>query len=207
VLQLGISLLESLISLNGSNKSNMFDSFVINLDTRPDRLREFTNQDLPPTNIKRLAASKGGMIGCTRSHLRAMAKFKDDINGVFEDDCKFQNLYLFQDAISELPNDWDALYLGYQKNGKSIQPYSQRLNKVKSVFATHAILYNGTKISDYILKNWNTKSIHKKYRSIDSFMVYEIQTRFNVYCTTPLMAIQRVNMSDTNNQIRRYEFD
>lgn len=185
----------------------MIKGTIINLDSRPERLKEFITQELPPINFKRMRATIGGMAGCTDSHLRAMRNFDiDGINGIFEDDCKFQNLHLFDKVISELPSDWDALYLGGQIECKDVELFREHLVSVKSLFATHGILYNGTKVSSYVLQNWTTTRIHKHYRSVDTFMVNEVQPRFKVFCANPLLAIQRDNYSDTTRKQRVYKW-
>lgn len=64
-----------------------------------------------------------------------------------EDDCVFRELSHLPQAVSELPDDWDILYLGANLilwgNGESPLPerYSQHLFRVRAAWTTHAIAY------------------------------------------------------------------
>lgn len=64
-----------------------------------------------------------------------------------EDDCVFRDLSHLPQAISELPDDWDILYLGANLvlwgNGESPLPerYSEYLFRVRAAWTTHAIAY------------------------------------------------------------------
>lgn len=64
-----------------------------------------------------------------------------------EDDCVFRNLSHLPQAISELPDDWDILYLGANLicwNNGELNPerYSEHLFRVKVAWTTHAIAYH-----------------------------------------------------------------
>lgn len=64
-----------------------------------------------------------------------------------EDDCVFRDLSHLPHAISELPDDWDILYLGANLvlwgNGESPLPerYSEHLFRIRAAWTTHAIAY------------------------------------------------------------------
>lgn len=64
-----------------------------------------------------------------------------------EDDVVFRNLDHLPRAISELPSDWDILYLGANlicwNNGEpSPERYSDHLFRIRAAWTTHAIAYH-----------------------------------------------------------------
>ncbi len=65
-----------------------------------------------------------------------------------EDDVAFRDLGHLPQAISELPNDWDILYLGANlllwTDGSEPRPerYSEHLFRVRAAWTTHAIAYH-----------------------------------------------------------------
>jgi len=110
-------------------------AFVINRDTRPDRLRLFT-RDIPPGVILHrvpaveLSAEEAkalilpgsnltrGEVGCFRSHIgiwRRMVEERIPEALVFEDDANLSNVDLVKDLEScrkQLPPDWNVVFLG-----------------------------------------------------------------------------------------------
>lgn len=63
-----------------------------------------------------------------------------------EDDVTFRNLDHLPQAISELPDNWDILYLGANLicwgNGPELERHSQHLFRVRQAWTTHAIAYH-----------------------------------------------------------------
>ena len=74
---------------------------------------------------------------------------------ILEDDIKFTGNpdLILSEAMEQLPNDWDLLYMGANITEKC-STYSTLLNKVNRAWCTHSIVYS-KKAIDYILKNFN----------------------------------------------------
>ncbi|QEL16560.1 glycosyltransferase family 25 protein [Limnoglobus roseus] len=141
--------------------------YLINLDRRPDRLKEATDElnkvEFP---FHRIQAVDGnavkvplnfihgkGAFGCRESHVKALdhalANNKTDIT-IFEDDILFKDNFLtdydqFLDDVE--PFDWQCLFLGGQHmGGLGIpRPIQVATNVVKcvNVHRTHAIRVRG----------------------------------------------------------------
>lgn len=116
-------------------------TFVLNLDRRPDRWKQFTEQVEPKfLNYNRFSAVDGsklipnkqlqrifegndysmrsGMVGCAMSHIKMYIDLlHSDVDAlcIFEDDVKFVPDFQtkFLHLCKNLPKDWDICYLGH----------------------------------------------------------------------------------------------
>jgi glycosyl transferase, family 25 len=170
-------------------------AYCINLDSRPDRMESFIKQNIP-LNIERYPALTGanGHEGCTKTHLKLLSEQTAFPFAVFEDDCLMLGDWsIVEKAISQLPENWDLLYLGATLN-EPLTRYSENLFVLKKAWTTHAIIYNTKDVVDFIVKNHNT---HK----IDAFYNYEVQEKFKCFITYPLVANQ--SNSPSNIRIKR----
>jgi len=175
--------------------------FVINLDRRPDRLREFYKNKFP-FPIERFSAIDGtcGEDGCTMSHLSVIGSQTEFPFVVFEDDCDMLRGWdAVETAMSQLPPDWDALWLGATLY-KPLRRYSKNLYILKKAYALQAIIYNSKRMIDYILKNHNTPS----GINLDIFYHYHVQKLFNCYIVHPLVAGQKSGMSDISKKTQEH---
>jgi len=131
--------------------------YCINLDHRTDRWERASNffkqNDI---NVERFSAIKHshGATGCAISHLTIIKNAKElNLKNVFifEDDFQFDNydLNYIEKAFSELPNDWDIFYLGYNPLEKLIS-YSDELYKINSSWCLHAYAINNTFYDEFI---------------------------------------------------------
>ena len=170
----------------------------INLPERKDRLKHFKfefdkigfcSEFIHIEAIKHSI----GYVGCTLTYLSIFNQFKnEELLLIFEDDVLFMNNFNenFIKAYSQLPNNWDILYLG----GNPQQPqerYSDNLFKAKNVFTTHAIIYNNQReIFQYILNE------RRYINKVDVFFAKDIQENFNCFLAYPLLATQWENPSD-----------
>lgn len=176
-------------------------AYLINLDERKDRLKEFTNQ-LFPFPIERFSAIKlsPGIKGCNASHKAILEKQDALPIAVFEDDCKMvEDWSVVETAMQELPDDWDMLYIGANLN-KPLTKYSEHLFRLKNAWTTHGMIYGSQRVIDYICKN-----MPKDETPIDVFYSKEVLEKFNCYLVNPICAIQRGSYSDINNGVRNYE--
>jgi GR25 family glycosyltransferase involved in LPS biosynthesis len=182
------------------------NAFVINLVTRPERLAEFKKIDFPfEVKVHSAVKHTNGSIGCIQSHLDCFKQFDDGVNIIFEDDCQqINNLDVFYNALNELGNDWDVLYLGAIIHGETIKN-TEHTHIIDDGWATHAIAYNGRKVANYLL-TFTAEEIHIAKRNIDTFIVYNVQKNadFKCYITHPQIFIQRPSFSDIINKHRNY---
>jgi len=126
-----------------------------------------------------------GFEGCRMSHLAVLSEGKG-LFGVFEDDVVFMNQpYYIDEAMSQLPKDWDCLYLGGNPQEEQ-SLYSENLFIANNVLCTHAIIWNKRKggAVNYILHNQG------KIRKIDEYLAKIIQPQFNCFLIWPLVCIQ-----------------
>jgi GR25 family glycosyltransferase involved in LPS biosynthesis len=139
--------------------------YVINLDRKPERFKAAA-QELEAVGISpvdRYPAVDGktlnlqskierltpGMIGCFQSHLQilkeAVEKDYDSIC-VFEDDVVFTDGFTdyMKEAIAQIPEDWQFIYLGCQEYG-GFGDHLKQVNDFwvipKCVWGTHAMMY------------------------------------------------------------------
>jgi len=173
-------------------------AFVINLDSRPDRLELFKQNNLP-FDVERFpgVVASCGEDGCTNSHLTLLRKYRDETPFViFEDDCMMLESWgIVEKAISQLPQNWDCLYLGGTVR-TPLTRYSDNLYRLKKTWTTHAIIYNSKRLINYILHKHNTPS----GINLDVFLNNKVQQRFNCFITYPLVATQRNSYSDISKQ-------
>jgi hypothetical protein len=107
---------------------------------------------------------------------------------------------IVETAMSQLPDNWDALWLGATLR-KPIAKYSENLHVLKDAYTTHAIIYNSKRIVRYILERNYTPS----GTNLDIFLKKVVQMRFNCFITRPMCATQKSDWSDiskvkTNNK-------
>lgn len=104
-----------------------------------------------------------------------------------EDDCIFDDCYVLSEAISQLPDDWDILYLG----ANITDPFPERINKnlfkIKAAWTTHAIGYN-RKVCEFIADNYVGWEANGMY---DDWLSRIVLPKFNCYVVSPMIATQR----------------
>ncbi len=176
-------------------------AFVINLDSRPDRMEKF-KQNIFPFKVKRFPAIVGacGEDGCTASHLKIISSQKEFPFAVFEDDCVLiEPWYKVEKAISQLPSDWDALWLGANLRSR-LPKYSDNLYKLRNAYGLHAVIYNSKRMVDFVCNLHDTIP----GQNLDIFYRKSAIPRFNCFITYPMAATQLSDRSDiapciTNN--------
>jgi len=177
--------------------------YCINLDRRPERWAQ-THEEMKiiemypirfSATIKRRRHS-----GCIASHMALWKQVRDEgIVMIIEDDILFLDNAKenFEAALSQLPSDWDMLYLGATLN-QPLERISDNLLLLKKGWTCHAIVYNNQNgVLDYIIK----EMIDFK---IDVFMADVIQEKFNCYMCYPMVATQRPGLSDITRKYTDY---
>lgn len=176
-------------------------AYVINLESRPDRMVEFAKNSLP-FQVERFNAIKTdpGWIGCTNSQLAILKQQKEFPFIIFEDDCLLlQPWSVVENTMKQLPPDWDALYLGATLM-QPIERYSKNLFRLKNAFCAHAIIYNTERMVQYVLDNHEEFFRNSVARNtLDVFYAQDVQQKFNCYITDPLVATQRSGFSNIEN--------
>lgn len=186
----------NLMSNNNQYQVGMIN-YCINLNRRPDKWA-YARAEFERVGVRvvRFTAfdTKPGWIGCRDSHLAILELCKEeDVFAIYEDDVKFlQSWSIVEKAISQLPDDWDCLYLGASPKEPQ-ERYSENLFRLKNAHVTHAIIwYNRTGGAiEYILS-------HKSdIRKVDDYLAIVIQPMFNCFVTYPMAATQIQFQSDT----------
>lgn len=129
------------------------------------------------------------------SQKHMISEFFDSKGNTFlglEDDVLFRNMSHLCEAMKELPEDWDVVYLGANVTDENPERHSAHLRRIRSAWTTHAIGYN-RKILKYIIDNYKGWEESGMY---DDWLSREVLPRFNCYVITPMIAWQRPVYSD-----------
>jgi hypothetical protein len=123
----------------------------------------------------------------------SMQKIMNSTDGVlllFEDDVEIRDFSHFEDAVSQLPSDWELCYLGANLVAP-IEKYSENLYKTFGAWTTHAVIYNNPK---ELCKAYTDTSI-----MFDDWLKTNIHPRGNTYIIKPMIAWQKPHKSDLWN--------
>lgn len=212
--------------------TDLFDfSCCINLDRRPDRWEESTNQfnkwgltnitripaidknNLPP-NIPNVTLSYGGKgaLGLLLTTLQILEYAQENLYKsilIMEDDVYFTpEVHNIEALMSYVPLDWDMLYIGGNHNFHCPEsraqpiPVNERVLKCQHTFTTHCYAIKSHMYP--ILIERLSALIHPIDKSYA-----EIQKEYNVYSIHPSVAKQREGFSDIENKFissERYDF-
>jgi len=200
--------------------------YVINLDIREDRRRqvrgEFTAAGIRSYGRFSAHADVNGAYGNTKSFCGLIDRCLSlDSSGclIFEDDVIFmpsQTPFAVEiaGALNELPDNWDALYLGATLCDNYVtQPitnYSEHLYRLWSSFAAHAIIF-----SKQGLKNirsrfspsegwWQEVLVKTDGYAFDVFLAKEFLPTANCYITKKILCGQRPGWSNLLNKNTDY---
>ena len=179
--------------------------YVINLKRRDDRLKElrlpFDYTIFEATDGREVFSQypikQQGFMGCWDSHRRLFNKIKEENTEytlIMEDDVDLVENFneRLNEVISELPNDWDLLYLGGWNVGDIVK-YSSKLNHAKKVYTTHAFIVR-QKYVDTIIKG-----INERQWKVD-VLISDILPLGNCFICSPTLAWQREGFSDIENR-------
>ena len=188
---------------------------VINLDSRPDRLKVCMEEEFPKLGIIPVRkpgivftqagnAFSNGSIGCLLSHydiLQAALILQTNVF-IFEDDIKFINdAETFLDYSCDELQDikWDMFYLA----GNLLKPaykVSKHLARVSWCQSTVAYGIN-KKFIEELLSYINLQEIKKP---IDLIYAQDIIPNHNCFITYPLLGIQRDDFSNIEGKEVKY---
>ena len=202
------------------NFGSYFDKvFCINLDSRLDRWQfateEFKKYSLDVERIPGIDGSKmnlefppeikEGAVGCALSQLFTIKYAKQlGLNKflLLEDDIQFdKNINeLFSQYISEVPSNWDMLYLGGQHfHGMNLEQVSEHVYKCEYTLCAHSVAINSTVFDMFIDKLIDiTKPCDVHYA--------ESHKEIDAYVFLPHLSWQRNMYSDIENRYVNYNF-
>ena len=178
--------------------------YLVNLSFRTDRLLAATEvlekYEIPHQRINAVHDAEQGARGLRDTMLHI---FNDAIENnhenilVLEDDVVFVVDKEFVDAtmnqvVKQLPPNYFLCYLGGQPTAGFPNFYSDNLLPAIQFFATHAVMYSKQGIKEIMTRGLGYP--------IDNWMVSNIQTQGNCYCTNPMLASQRPDKSDIGGQ-------
>ena len=188
------------------NPFDFFDNiYYLNLDSRPDREESLLSQakylDIHPIRVPALSPKD---LGHDNFHLAFNAscwKALDEAVGdnvlILEDDCVFKNIDHLGQALSELPRDYDIVYLGANiigvdgLNWSDTKPYSTHLHSVKDAWTTHAVGYS-RKCIENILETWD----YTVFPIFDEHLRVNILPHSRCFIINPMVADQLKGFSD-----------
>lgn len=125
----------------------------------------------------------------TRQMLSEFNDFPSSTLLVLEDDVVFRDLSHLETALSELPDDWDIVYLGANLLNGTPERYSEHLFRVTSAWTTHAMGYN-KKCIPFLLENQPGFS----EEMFDNWLGKQLKN-LKAYVVAPMVAWQRPHYS------------
>lgn len=165
---------------------------VMNLDSRPDRLEQVT-QELSSQGIvfERFPAIKDqiGWKGYNKT-IKAVFETYWDIENLFlfEDDCYFES-DLQLNLLDNLPNDWDGIWLGSNLQSDHHNKVSESLYRLENGWNTHAVLLR-KQFRDWCLEHWDESLVFDEWIRLNAL------PKRNCYVVSPMIAFQRPSNSD-----------
>lgn len=198
------------------------DAYVISINS--DRLSAFRSQsviDALPFTIQdyrgidgRLVAlpswwpSGAGAWGCYRSHLNLIEQSLNadtDAVLIFEDDAQFSDNFLdrFEKALNELPQDWDALYLGCEHLNEHKYParyISSTLVRPGNANRTHAWMISRRGLPKIYKHLCEYKDWPQRYHIDHRLGQLHERREINVYACLPNLVYQAACVSDLDGK-------
>lgn len=192
------------------NPFDFFDNiYYINLDSRPDREEALLAQaqalDFHPI---RMSAVTPKDLGHDNNHLAfnasCMKVLEESVGNnvlVLEDDCVFGDINHLSKALSELPHDYDMVFLGANIHESGCEYYSEHLVKYISGWTTHAVGYSRQCI-EYIIDNFKPE----EFPIYDEWLRVNVLPRGKSFVVCPMVADQAKGFSDINQAFSDYGF-
>lgn len=178
---------------------------VINLDRRPDRMREFDKQAKDNQIFYQRFNAIDAVVekirpddACILSHRTVLEEaMKDGVGNlfVFEDDAQFVPDFntKFDEFYKKIPdNQWDMLYLGAWIH-KS-EPFTDGVVKLQKSYSAHAYGIQ------YKMMEKCLKATYQKWPIDISYS--NLHSSHNVYCAKPALVGQTPGFSDLTREYR-----
>ena len=204
-----------------TNLLDMFDAvYVINIDSRTDRLEQFVSQlkaiglshEYINKKISRFSAivpsNADGRLGCIMSHIAILRDAKTmglknvlvlEDDAMFVGDASREDLKKIAEQLCEVK--WDIFYMGYNSH-IPLYKVSDNLLEIKSCYSTHAIAYNASSY-DYLISAYDRGDIH----ILDVWLSDNMQQPgFKCVGAYPIQFSQFPGMSDIEKTVVNYDF-
>lgn len=175
-------------------------AYCLNLDRNIQRWidseREFLSVGLEVERINCIESTENRYLSFNKSHYDTVKKGYETGKpfAIFEDDIKFDQFWKhINEAGRELPETWDAVYLGANICGDWALPvrFSSHLSRMPNAWMTHAIVYS-IKGAKYIIDNFDPNT----FPVYDEWLRVTLMPQGNVYLLTPMSCYQRPVYSD-----------
>ena len=188
-----------------------YTAYVINLDTRQDRMEKIMNHFNGKLNLKRFNAikDKEGWKGCGMSHVAIVQKAKDEglpTVLVIEDDCEptehFDKWPEIKKWLDTHKDQWD-LFVG----GNSYYAWNNNQSKtVKPICKLNTISLYKTKSQAAHFCYWNSSAYDAflEYPVIEAVDLWPNRQNLKIVTSTPFIAVQAKNFSNINNKEEDY---
>lgn len=118
----------------------------------------------------------------------------------FEDDVLFKEIGHLDAALSELPHNWDVLYLGANVTDPAPIRFSQHLFRLTAAWTTHAVAYS-PRVADFIVRQYAPAT----GGMFDDWLSREVLPKFNGFIVAPMICWQRKGFSDLWDRQTDYE--
>ena len=156
------------------------------------------NELAPHFNLERVSAIKHewGWIGLAQTFKKIFQECEGDVL-IFEDDATFRGWATnLQDAINDLPADWDMLMLGANIKDSRIDKISKGLVRTYGAWTTHAIFYSYRFAKEMAELDFEVP--------IDEYFRTKVHPRGNSYICVPFLSFQRPSESDIEGGHKNY---
>ena len=173
-------------------KLDQLPKYLINLDSRTDRLEESKKQ-LKGIEYQRVSAIKGGAIGLSKT-IKSLCD-KQETFLMIEDDVHFTHPDAYENickAFDRLPDDWD-IFLGGSHFFNIQKQISNDLVKLGRWSSTHFAVIN-KRVFPYV---YTHKNGHIDY--------HLSKQNLNVYMAYPVQVIQRAGYSDIQQKTTNHK--
>lgn len=171
----------------------MIPTYLINLPRRTDRLTrcsEMLTKHGIAFEVFPAIEHRDGKEGIRATMLKLFDTVKDDQILVLEDDVDFiGDLSILPKAISELPKDFDLLFLGANVF-RPAEPYSEHLLRLTGAVANHAVIYT-RKVMERMLEAYREST-----QPTDMILNDRVVRGGKSFITRPLLATQIPDYSD-----------
>lgn len=195
--------------------------YCINLDRRPDRWEACQEEfDRIGIEVERVSATDGeaafksnatwidelgllpGEYGVLESNSSVLFDAREKgYNSILilEDDIQFSETFNkdWDNWCSEIPDNWEMLYLGGNLVGWQPSPIAKHVHKGEGIFAVHALGLRGAAL--------NGIGLFPKDGPVDVQYARK-STNYNSYIMIPRLAYQRNDWSDIQNKPSEYWF-
>jgi len=118
---------------------------------------DFRSLGTPRWALQDLTKKRKGELGCYYSHFSLISEMsKKSVSSnkavlIFEDDVRFPENFLhkLQEVLSEVPSDWDIVFLGHEKS-KFFPGQTGKVRKLKDFWGCHAYIVRKSSIPKFL---------------------------------------------------------